>query len=488
MTRLKKTALLTMVISSLTLTGCLSGGGGGSSSNDQADNRVRLQDQRVEEGFFNVNEAGLPFDALPEYSDSSRWTGVLNGAGYRIEVPANWNGMLVMYTHGFRINNIDQLTVDTPPMRRYLLEEGYAWAASSYSANFYDVRAGLEDTNALALAFTDIAAENGRTLDTPDKYYITGVSMGGHIAAAAVERETLATANNVVNYSGSAPMCGVVGDTELFNFFAGYTIALATLSGNPIDEFPLTQEEAATIVANARTVLWNDYTTNKFPSGLTQQGLAFYQTLKNLSGGERPMYPISFGLFQDLLQGFAGSDGTVDGILLDNVVDTNAITYRFESELGEPLTTDEINFNSMIVKATATEGANDLRDDGLRWIPKVNGEFDVPVVTAHTIGDLFVPILMEQEYARRAAENGSDDLLVQRAIRAPGHCDFTEAEFTATLAAMLDWEQGGPKPGGDDWLTPATVAAEDFGCTYTIDGPVAEGNYPRAGLPSCTPD
>jgi len=53
---------------------------------------------------------------------------------------------------------------------------------------------------------------------------------------------------------------------------------------------------------------------------------------------------------------------------------------------------------------------------------------------------------------------------------------------------MLDWEQGGSKPGGDDWLTPATVAAEDFGCTYTIDGPVAEGNYPRAGLPSCTPD
>ena len=279
MNAFRKSTLTATVVGTLALTGCLSGGGGGSSSSgEQTDTRIRLQEQRVEASFFSVDENTLPFPALEDqapYNTTSRWSGVLNGAGYRVEVPENWNGILVMYTHGFRTSNVDQLTVDTPPMRRYLLDEGYAWAASSYSANFYDVRAGLEDTNALALAFTDIAAENGRTLDTPDKYYITGVSMGGHIAAAAVERETLATANNVVNYAGSAPMCGVVGDTELFNFFAGYTIALAALSGNPIDEFPLTQEEATTIVANARAVLWNDYSTNKFPNGLTQPGLAF---------------------------------------------------------------------------------------------------------------------------------------------------------------------------------------------------------------------
>jgi len=40
------------------------------------------------------------------------------------------------------------------------------------------------------------------TLDQPSKRYITGVSMGGHVAGAAIERETQETANNFVPYDG----------------------------------------------------------------------------------------------------------------------------------------------------------------------------------------------------------------------------------------------------------------------------------------------
>lgn len=148
---------------------------------------------------------------------TDRWTGVLGGAAYRIEVPqSGWNGQLVMWTHGYRGTG-PELTVDTPLMRRYLLDKGYAWAASSYSKNYYDVRAGVEDTNALALAFTRIAAERGRPLAAPRKIFITGISMGGHIVAAAVQAETQATAVNEVRYDGAMPLCGVLGDIELFN-------------------------------------------------------------------------------------------------------------------------------------------------------------------------------------------------------------------------------------------------------------------------------
>lgn len=476
---LKKTALLGLAISTLALGGCLSSGGG-----DDDEARVREQQKRIDANYFKpVQETPADFTALREeapYNTTDRWVGVLDGAAYRIEVPEDWNGMLVMYAHGFRGEGAD-LTVDNAPMREYLLDNGYAWAASSYSTNYYDVRAGVEDTNALALAFNDIAAENGRTLATPTKYYITGVSMGGHITAAAVEKETKETANNVVNYAAAAPMCGVVGDTELFNYFAGYTISLAALAGVPLDKFPLSEAEAAEMLAQARTAIWRDYDADKSAAGLTAQGLSFFQALKNLSGGERPIYNISFGFFQDLLQGFSGSDGTVDGITLDNVVDTTGITYRYQSDLGDPLTTDEVNFNSMIIQAEAVADANGLRDDGLRWVPKVNAEFDVPVVTVHTTGDLFVPIIMEQVYRQRAEANGTDDLLVQRAVRAPGHCDFTPAEFANTLDAMLNWEQNGVKPGGDDWLTPSTVADPNFGCTYTVNGADAG----RAFMPPC---
>ena len=128
--------------------------------------------------------AAAPGDVV-DMSTTSRWSGVHEGAAYRVEVPANWNGKLVMYAHGYAGNG-NMLGVSDPSIRRHLIQQGYAWAASSYSKNYYDVRAGVEDTNALALAFNDIAAANKRPLAQPGKFYIMGHSMGGHVTAAAV--------------------------------------------------------------------------------------------------------------------------------------------------------------------------------------------------------------------------------------------------------------------------------------------------------------
>src|SRR3712207_4165520 len=89
---------------------------------------------------FAPNESALPFPALAGSSvETDRWHGVLNGSGYRIEVPKHWNGMLVMYTHGYAGTG-PELKVSNPALRRHLIENGYAWAASSYGKNYYDVR------------------------------------------------------------------------------------------------------------------------------------------------------------------------------------------------------------------------------------------------------------------------------------------------------------------------------------------------------------
>jgi hypothetical protein len=99
----------------------------------------------------------------------------------------------------------------------------------------------------------------------------------------------------------------------------------------------------------------------------------------------------------------------------------------------------------------------------------VNGTPRVPVLTLHDLGDLFVPFSMEQVYAQRVAENGRSDLLVQRAIRGVGHCDFTAAELIAGFADLVTWvEEGGDPPAGDDVLTAATVAAPDYGCQFSL--------------------
>jgi len=78
-----------------------------------------------------------------------------------------------------------------------------------------------------------------------------------------------------------------------------------------------------------------------------------------------------------------------------------------------------------------------------------------------------VPFSMEQVYQKRAAAKGNSNWLVQRAIRGVSHCDFTVAEQAEAFDAMIKWERDGVKPGGDDVVTPATVAAASYGCTYT---------------------
>ena len=89
------------------------------------------------------------------------------------------------------------------------------------------------------------------------------------------------------------------------------------------------------------------------------------------------------------------------------------------------------------------------------------------MVSIHTLGDLFVPFSMQQVYNQRVAAKGNSTWLVQRAIRGASHCDFSTAEQVEAFEAMIMWERDGIKPAGDDVMTPATVAATNYGCTFT---------------------
>ena len=326
-------------------------------------------------------------------------------------MPANWNGKLVMYAHGYPGTGA-ALGVSNPSIRRCLVQNGDAWAASSYSKNYYDVRAGVEDTNALALEFTRIATANTRTLAAPSKIYITGHSMGGHITAAAIEDEAAATAVNKVKYHGAVPMCGVVGDTALFDQFAAIQVTAQALAGAP--SYPNPTAKWSEISALVTSSL---FTT--FPSVPNATGANVVSVLQNITGGPQPLY--SQGL------AFGGSFPSAWGAL---AADTNR-----------------------------------LRTDGIRWIPKANGEFRIPVASIHTLGDLFVPFSMQ--YAKRVAAKGNSGWLVQRAICGASHCDFTVAEQATAFDDMNKWERDGIKPAGDHVLTPAVVAAATYGCTHT---------------------
>lgn len=455
---------------------------GGSDDDVPVPEEARTQDTRT---FTPVQEDTFPALAGSNVA-TDRWTGVLNGAAYRIEVPqTGWNGQLVMWAHGYRGTG-PNLTVDTPLMRRYLLDKGYAWAASSYSKNYYDVRAGVEDTNALALNFTQIAASKGRTLAAPSKIFITGISMGGHITAAAIEAEAQAKAINKVKYNGAVPMCGVLGDTELFNYFTGYQVVAQQLAGVPVTAWPVSN--FAEITPAIRAALWSTYPTQTNATGDLLKNAVMY-----LSGGPRPFYAEGWATAsnQNNIWASMGGDGTINGILNKNVVDTRSLVYKVDASSSSATTVDN-DFNARAFKVTPATDANRLRTDGLRWIPVTPGDISVPVVTLHTLGDLFVPFKMEQVYYERVKAKGNDKWLVQRAIRDVGHCAFTAAEAATAFDDMVKWEAGGTKPAGDDVVTPATVAAPTYGCRFTnntpsVDdytAPATRAGY-QASYPSC---
>ena len=176
------------------------------------------------------------------------------------------------------------------------------------------------------------------------------------------------------------------------------------------------------------------------------------------------MFALSFeygGSYRFAYRGFGG-DGTINGILTQKVLDIQALRYTID---GDAAATSALNAAAQ--KISAQPDANRLRRDGLRWIPQVNGAFKVPVLSIHTLGDMYVPFAMQQSYARRIATHGSSAQLVQRAQRGAVHCDFTVAEQVESFEAMAAWAQGGPKPAGHDVLTAAVVAAPAYGCRFT---------------------
>ncbi len=457
-----------ILASGLALTAC---GGGGESSgegNETITNQTpppaiespgelsRLQDERS----FAVDPNTLIFTSTPGTLTDTWWGVLENGAGYRVEVPETWNGSLVMYAHGYRGTG-EELTVSNPPIRDWLIENNFAWAASSYSKNYYDVEAGVEDTNELALKFTEIAESNGRQLNAPNKTFIIGHSMGGHIAAAAVEQETLSSAQNKVSYDGALPMCGVVGGTHEFDYLLDFTFAAQHVAGLGPDSYPANFDQDA-----IDDILWTTKPSFVAPGNPTAEGLKLEAIVRNLSGGDRPLFETGFrGGFYNIVMGTGGRDGTVNGILARDLSGNTDTVYQMDN--NSELSAEETSFNDTILRVEPDPDANAPRSEGLRWIPEVSGQFSVPVMTLHGLGDLYVPFVHQQIYRRNAINNGSDNLLVQRAIRAPGHCDFTVDEESRAFADLVDWVDTGISPAGDDVMDTNKVSETTYGCEFS---------------------
>jgi hypothetical protein len=393
---------------------------------------------------YFVDPAKLPFAEVPGIPTQRTW-GVHNGAGYRIEVPYNWNGALVLWAHGYRGTGLE-LTVDNHPLRAFLVANGFAWAASSYSKNAYDPAQGAKDTHALTMFF------NGK-FGRPTRTYITGASMGGHVTGIVAEQWPQV-------YAGAMSVCGVLGDYELFDFFLDFNVSAQTLSG-VAEQFPYGADYLTATVPATKAALGP-----AFPFALNAAGQNFKSLVQLRSGGVRPLFDQGFLFWNavagDFLFGLGVGDGTLPrqpGVGVQN----SDVVYQFDTDPA--LSAAESTFNASVQRVTADRQARHV--EGLSNVAPTTGNLRIPMLTLHTLGDLFVPFHMEQVYAQRVAAHDASHLLVQRATRDFQHCGFTAAELVTGFVDLVGWVEAGVKPAGDDVLDPAVVADPNFGCTFT---------------------
>ena len=139
--------------------------------------------------------------------------GTYTGGSYLIEVPAGWNGGLVIFAHGYG-------EAAASPLASHLAANGYAWAASSYRSGDYRPDWFLEDT----LQVRDLFI---REIGRPRWTIIHGQSMGGHIAISSLELHPGV-------YQGALIECGVTDGVTVADLGLAYQAAAEYFARAPL--------------------------------------------------------------------------------------------------------------------------------------------------------------------------------------------------------------------------------------------------------------
>ncbi|WP_238425481.1 hypothetical protein [Micromonospora parastrephiae] len=143
-----------------------------------------------------------------------------------------------------------------------------------------------------------------------------------------------------------------------------------------------------------------------------------------------------------------------------------------------------VNVNAT-VRRVAPENVVQRLLPTLTEVPRIAGRPTAPVLSLHGLGDLFVPFSMEQAYATDVARNRRGSLVVQRAIRATQHCEFTPTEAGAAWDDLVSWVRAGKRPAGDTVTDPAVVARPDYGCRFSDAAAYAAGVGTRRLYAAC---
>ena len=356
-------------------------------------------------------------------------TGTLGGANYRIEVPADWKGGLVVFAHGIQ-RGVGPGEVRSPPLATHILGEGHAWAASGYRAREYQPHLFIEDLIALREHFL-------REIGHPRWAIIYGQSLGGHIVVATLEL-------HAGLYQGGLAECGLVDGIGIADYLLAYTAAAELISGVRLLDAP-------DKTAFAR--LLNDGVVPALgtPGAYTERGRQFDSVVKYLMGADASGHDLPLrlkGLRSRYLLNMIHRHPDVEQEPMPGVRAASTVQVRYRIDPGLGLTEEDLN-----KRVRRIHPAKDARSPSANPVyAERTGRLTVPLMTLHETGDAWVPLSLEQAYRRRTIAAGTDHLLVQRVVRAPSHCGFHGETREQAFDDLVGWIERGVRPQGDDVL------------------------------------
>jgi hypothetical protein len=391
----------------------------------------------------------------------AHYTGALpDGASWIADVPASWNGTIILYSHGY--GPFVAQDAPNPATRQALLDDGYALVGSSYSGPSWLVLAGAVDDQFGALAALE------QRIAAPRQVIAWGTSMGGLVSALEAEQ-------GAGRIDAALTTCGIVagelnlsdyqldGEWALSHLLApDQQIKLADYSSS--DEAIAAAQTLTAVVAQAqstaqgraRTALgaalmhlpaWAPSETQPAPTDYPAQE---NQQAEELSTG---LTSLANGRYQ--MQQYAGGNpsstvGVDYAALLRHSSQREQIAALYRAA-GLDLGTD--------LKALTRHA--DIRGDrtaratfGRETTP--TGRLTVPELDIHTIADQKVPVDHESWYAAQVRRAGRTSLLRQAYVEASGHCNFQPA---ATIAALRAVERRLDTGRWDDVTSPARLNA-----------------------------
>ena len=385
--------------------------------------------------------------------------GEIEGAGYRVELPEEWNGELVLWAHGFRGLNDEgtgfsrRLTFDDVPARDVIIGQGYGWATSTYRVNGYVPGVGVDDL----LRVKDRVAEIVRP---PRRTYIAGGSMGGATAQLMAQEFP-------EEVTAALAFCPAMGNVWVVDYMVAWHAQAHWLIGDVPRQMDI-----------AGMLEWGSALGTSDDGGLrlTPLGEQFAALIADFTGGERwgfedglrQQWNIAFSLgvtlWPNVIDGGPFAPGEVVSVSSDlPPADTRAHVYSADASAGIDLQT----LNEEVIRFAS---APERRHDPGVGIP--TGELRVPMLAMKTTGDLFTPIHLDRDYQRLVRESGWERNLVMQAVRRAGHCTFSEREALSAFTAMVGWLSFGFAPGGDDLQGDLSEVGVRFTDPFDEDDPL----------------